>query len=117
MQYLHQCWTRSKPYRVIVIAAAIYTLLRLAVHGFFLSELLRTTTEGYDLQLYLDAAQNLLTGQNLYPKGALDYVEFVQYSPAYALAFAPFLYLPMPVVMVLLTLIRWASCSGSRPER
>jgi len=46
-----------------------------------------------------------LTGQNLYPKGALDYVEFFQYSPAYALAFAPFLYLPMPVVMVLLTLM------------
>jgi hypothetical protein len=104
MQVLRQTWARSRAFRLVLILAAVYFLVRLAIHAFFMVELLRWGTEGYDLQLYLDAAQHLQTGQDLYPKGRLDYVEFFQYAPSYALAFIPFLWLPLPTVMIILSL-------------
>ena len=87
MQVLRQAWARSRAFRVVLILAAVYAVARLAIHAYFMIELLRMGTEGYDLQLYLDAAHHLRTGQDLYPKGRLDYVEFFQYAPSYALAF------------------------------
>jgi hypothetical protein len=104
MQVLRQTWARSKTFRFILILAAVYALVRLAIHAFFMAELLRIGTEGYDLQLYLDAAHHLQTGQDLYPKGALDYVEFFQYAPSYALAFTLLLGLGLPTVMIVLSL-------------
>jgi hypothetical protein len=101
---LRQTWARSKAFRFILILAALYALVRLAIHAFFMVELLHMGTEGYDLQLYLDAAHHLQTGQDLYPKGRLDYVEFFQYAPSYALAFIPLLWLPLPTVMIVLSL-------------
>ena len=104
MQVLRQTWARSRAFRLVLILAAIYALVRLVIHAFFMVELLRIGTEGYDLQLYLDAAHHLQTGQDLYPKGRLDYVEFFQYAPSYALACIPFLWLPLPMVMIVLSL-------------
>jgi hypothetical protein len=104
MQVLRQTWARSKPFRLILILAVVYALVRLVIHAFFMAELLRIGTEGYDLQLYLDAAHHLQTGQDLYPTGQLDYVEFFQYAPSYALAFTPLLGLGLPTVMTVLSL-------------
>jgi hypothetical protein len=104
MQVLRQTWARSRAFRVVLILAAVYAVARLAIHAYFMVELLRMGTEGYDLQLYLDAAHHLRTGQDLYPKGRLDYVEFFQYAPSYALAFIPFLRLSLPTVMIILSL-------------
>jgi hypothetical protein len=61
-----------------------------------------------DLQDYLNAARRLQKRQGLYPEGSLDRVEFYQYSPAYALAFAPFLWLPPVAVAFIHTLLHIA---------
>ncbi|MCX7682444.1 MAG: DUF2029 domain-containing protein [Anaerolineae bacterium] len=103
MEQLRKLWATSRPFRVLTIAAAVYALLRLIIHAVFLVGVVQGGSEGYDLQLYLDAASNLWAKRPLYPAGRLDYVEFYQYAPAYALAFTPFLWLPMPVVMAVLT--------------
>jgi hypothetical protein len=104
MTQLRQIWSRSKGFRVILIVVAAYTVLRLVVQGALLVELLQTGTEGYDLQLYLNAASHLQMRQDVYLKGTLNYVEFYQYSPAYALAFTPFLWLPLSAVLIIHTL-------------
>jgi hypothetical protein len=104
MTLLRQTWSRSKTFRLLAIATLIYSLLRLAIHGALLVELLQTGTEGYDLQLYLNAASHLQMRQDVYLKGTLNYVEFYQYSPAYALAFIPFLWLPLSAVLIIHTL-------------
>jgi hypothetical protein len=84
-----------------LIAALIYGMLRLAIHGVFLANLLASgEIRGYDLQVYLDAANRLERGQDLYPQGTPDWIEFYQYSPAYALSFVPLLRLPLAAVMI-----------------
>jgi len=106
MGYLRQVWSRSKGYRVILTIVVIYAVLRLAAHGVFLAGMVMSgETEGYDLQVYLDAASRLQLQQSLYPTGMFDRIEFYQYSPAYALVFIPFLQLPLAVVMLVLTLL------------
>lgn len=104
MTRLRQTWSRSKTFRLLTIATLIYSVLRLVVHGALLAELLQAGAEGYDLQLYLDAARHLQMRQDVYLKGTLHYVEFYQYSPAYALAFTPFLCLPLSAVLIIHTL-------------
>jgi|YNPNPStandDraft_1061719.scaffolds.fasta_scaffold00747_9 hypothetical protein len=106
---LQKQWSQSRSFRILVIAAAAYALLRLIIHAVFLVGVLQGGSEGYDLQLYLDAASHLWAGQPLYPEGRLDYVEFYQYAPSYALVFTPFLWLPLPAVMVILTLLHIAA--------
>ena len=85
-KYLRQNWERSKLFRGIVIIILIYALARIAVHGVFLSEVVKSEDlEGHDLQVYLDAATRLTQHQNLYPQGEIsDWIEFYQYAPAYA---------------------------------
>ncbi len=109
MSALHKQWSQSRLFRILVIAAAAYALLRLMIHAVFLVGVLQGGSEGYDLQLYMDAAGNLWAGRPLYPEGRLDYVEFYQYAPSYALVFTPFLWLPLPAVMVILTLLHIAA--------
>lgn len=109
MEQLRNLWATSRLFRALVTAAAAYALLRLCVHAVFLVGVLQGGSEGYDLQLYLDAASNLWARRPLYPAGRLDYVEFYQYAPAYALAFTPFLWLPLPVVMIVLTVLHIAA--------
>lgn len=109
--YLKQKWQRSKVFRTVVIVLAVYALLRLAVHGVFLAEVLRSgDLEGHDLQVYLDAAARMTLRQDLYPSGEMeDWIEFYQYSPAYALAFTVFLHLPIAVTMAVLSLLHVAA--------
>ena len=65
MEYLRKIWSGSKVYRVVLIAAIIYAVLRLAVQGVLLAGMLLPGPEGegelvpIDLQLYLDAAESL----------------------------------------------------------
>jgi len=108
MAGLRRIWSRSKAFRVALVAVLAYTLLRLAVQGLFLAVMLlpdksvmgglpeRAGAEGpmlpVDLQLYVEAAERLWARQNLYP--VWDRIEIYQYSPAFALAFRPFLWLP-----------------------
>ena len=98
MVYLRQTWSKSRLYRAAVIAAAVYALLRLAVQGVLLVGMWFMAPPGekpmvpVDLQLYIDAASRLHLREDLYP--VWDRIEIYQYSPAFALAFTPFLWLP-----------------------
>jgi len=106
MTYIRRYWTQSKPYRIILGIALAYVLLRLIIHGVFLATLVSADgLEGHDLQIYLDASHRLLEGQPLYPQETPDYIEFYQYAPAYALVFVPFLWLPVPVTVTVLSLL------------
>jgi hypothetical protein len=109
MDLLQSLWRdRTRTYRILLVSAAIYGLLRLAVHVAFLVILPSYTSEGYqvpvDLQIYLDATQRLQNGQPLYPQGP-DRIEVYQYSPAFALAFVPFLALPPLATALIHTLL------------
>jgi hypothetical protein len=123
---LRQCWARSKAYRIFLILAILYAVLRMAVQGAYLAMMLYpnsgimggmpgwTGAEGEpmvpnDLQDYLDASSRLRKHQDLYLKGSLDRVEFYQYAPAYALAFTPFLWLSPTAVTVVHTLLHVAA--------
>lgn len=108
MRHVQAVWNRSPWYRGLLIAAAIYALVRLGVQIGYLVVLPRYTGSEYqvpvDLQIYLDAARRLATRQNLYPQGP-DQIEVYQYAPSYALTFTPFLALPTLVVALLHTLL------------
>ncbi|MCP4539971.1 MAG: DUF2029 domain-containing protein [Chloroflexi bacterium] len=90
--------------RNFLLLAIIYVLVRLVIHGAFLVELAQDM-EDHDLELYLDASSHLTTRQDLYISGPVDRMEFFQYSPAYALAFTPFLWLSIPALLIVHTLI------------
>ena len=107
MDQLREVWGRSKAYRFVLIATIAYTVLRLGVQVAYLV-VLPQYTEGYDvpvdLGIYVDAARRLQSRQDLYPQG-LDRIEVFQYTPVYALAFAPFLAPPALAVAVVHTLL------------
>lgn len=95
MADLRRVWSQSKLYRLVLVMAVLYLLLRLAVQAAYFTGVFVPDSEGensivpVDLQLYVDAARALLSKQDLYPTA--DVIEVYQYSPAYALAFIPFL--------------------------
>jgi hypothetical protein len=111
MEQLHRIWTQSKTYRLVLIAAIAYAVLRVGVQVAYLV-LLPRYADPYgvpvDLQIYLDAASRLQSRQDLYPQGP-DRIEVYQYTPVYALAFAPFLALPPLAVAAVHTLAHLAA--------
>jgi hypothetical protein len=100
MAHLRQAWSKSKSYRIALIAALVYVLLRLAIQIIFLVVLWFMPPAGVepaipdDLRIYLDAASHFRLREDLYIKGTVERMEFYQYAPSYALAFVPFLWLP-----------------------
>ncbi len=117
LRHLRQSWSRSKTFRVILVVAVVYTVLRLAVQGVYLVMMLApgqgmelpdwVGIEGpmvpVDLQLYIDAASRLQNHQDLYPTS--DQIEVYQYPPSYALAFTPFLRLSPAAIVIIHTLL------------
>ncbi len=119
-RHLRQAWTRSRAFRIFLILALVYTVLRLAVHGAYLAMMLYpnagimggmpewTGAEGepmvpVDLQIYLDAADRFQEHQPLYLRS--NRIEIYQYPPLYALAFIPFLWLPSAAVVFVHSLL------------
>lgn len=106
MEYWHQAWTKSKIFRIILVVTVIYALLRLAAHGALVIDALQSGNfKDYDLQVYLDASSRLLAKQDLYPRGQINWIEFYQYSPAYALAYVPFLWIPIEATVIIQSLL------------
>jgi len=106
MKSTKKLWSDSKTWRILLILAIIYGLVRLAAHSVFLGYVLESDETGWhDLQVYEDAAQRLIKGENLYPQATPDWIEFYQYSPLYALVFVPFLWLPDLATMGVFTLL------------
>ncbi|RPI58143.1 MAG: hypothetical protein EHM56_02530, partial [Chloroflexi bacterium] len=99
-------WHRRKGFRVALVLALTFVLLRLAMQLLLLTGVLTTGQLGQevffppDLQDYWNAARHIKAGEDLYLQGALDRVEFYQYTPSFALAFSAFLFLS-PLALVL----------------
>ncbi len=116
-QLAHQ----SKIFRVVLIAAVVYALLRLAVQGVYLAMLsqpallpdwvgAQTSIIPADLQIYLNAAKHFQARQDLYLKGSLERLEdHFPYAPSFALAFTPFLWLSPIAVTIVHTVLHIAA--------
>lgn len=109
--------TESKAYRVALIAALVYAILRLAIQVFLFSDALRpeAVAEGVQVsadlqQSYIASAQRFQAREDLYIKGSLEHVEaHYLYSPAFAFLFSPILLLPLNILLPLLTIIHIAA--------
>jgi len=110
---IKQCWRESKAYRILLVAAIVYAVLRLAIQIFLFSDALKpgAIVEGAqvsaDLQeSYIPAAQHFQAGEDLYLKGSLEVLEFhFPYSPAFAFFFMPILLLPLNTLVPILLIL------------
>ncbi len=113
MKYIKAQWSASKIYRVLLVLAVIYALLRLAIQIFLFSDALRpeAVAEGVQVsadlqQSYIASAQRFQAREDLYLKGSLEHVEaHYLYSPAFAFFFAPLLLLPLSVLLPVMLVI------------
>jgi hypothetical protein len=110
-------WSASKAYRVALIAALAYAVLRLAIQIVLFSDALRpeAVTEGVQVsadlqQSYIASAQRFQAREDLYLKGSLEHVEaHYLYSPAFAFFFSPILLLSLNILLPLLTIVHIAA--------
>lgn len=113
MKYIREYWAQSKAYRVWLVLAIIYAVLRLAIQVFLFSDAMRpeAVAEGVQVsadlqQSYIASAQHFQARQDLYMKGSLEHVEaHYLYSPAFAFFFAPILLLPLQILLPLMVVI------------
>ena len=113
MKYIKTQWSQSRAYRVLLILAVIYALLRLAIQIFLFSDAMRpeAVAEGVQVsadlqQSYIASAQHFQAREDLYLKGSLEHVEaHYLYSPAFAFFFAPLLLLPLQVLLPVMVII------------
>jgi hypothetical protein len=114
---IRECWNTSKTYRVLLIAAIVYTLLRLAIQVYFFADAFdpQAVAEGVQVsadlqQSYIASAQHFQAREDLYLKGSLEHVEaHYLYSPAFAFFFGPLLLLPLPILLPLMLIIHIAA--------
>ena len=113
---VRRVWSRSAWYRYILTTVAVYLLLRLAVQGIVLAEVIplgpvgvEATLVSNDLALYLEAGERLKNQQDLYLQEALDLIDVYQYAPSFALLFAAFSWAPLGMVAVVHTFLSLAA--------
>jgi hypothetical protein len=113
MNYIKERWSESKTYRVVLILAILYAVLRLAIQVFLFSDAMRpeAVAEGVQVsadlqQSYIASAQHFQAREDLYNKGSLEHVEaHYLYSPAFAFFFSPLLLLPLQILLPLMVVI------------
>jgi Glycosyltransferase family 87 len=111
--YIREYWSQSKTYRVLLVLAIIYAVLRLAIQIFLFSDAMRpeAVAEGVQVsadlqQSYIASAQHFQAREDLYMKGSLEHVEaHYLYSPAFAFFFSPLLLLPLQILLPLMVVI------------
>lgn len=108
MNDLRTQWKNSKIFRVIMIAALVYVVLRLGIQTVLLVDMTSASVsapEGQvasDLQIYVTAAHRFLADEDMYLESSLPHPELqFLYSPAFALMFMPIWLLPLPVLIPL----------------
>ena len=117
MKYAKEYWLGSKTYRVLLILAVSYVVLRLALQIFLFADALRpeAVAEGVQVsadlqQSYIASAQHFQAREDLYMKGSLQHVEaHYLYSPAFAFFFSPILLLPLQILLPLMLIIHGAA--------
>jgi hypothetical protein len=112
INHIRRLWVGSKTYRRILLTALIYLIVRLALQGVVLAQVWsagpvasETTLISNDLQIYMAAANRLVSGQALYLQEALDKIAVFQYAPFFALALTPLLPIPFGILAFLHTLL------------
>jgi hypothetical protein len=114
---IRECWSSSKSYRVLLVAAIVYVLLRLAMQIYLFGDafdpdaVAKGVQVSADLQQsYIASAQHFQARQDLYLKGSLEHVEaHYLYSPAFAFFLSPILLLPLNILLPLLIIIHIAT--------
>lgn len=117
MKYIREAWSRSNSYRVLLILAVLYAVLRLAIQVFLFSDALQpqAIAEGAQVsadlqQSYIPAAQHFQTREDLYLKGSLEILEYhFPYSPSFAFFFGPLLLLPLTILVPILVVLHLAA--------
>lgn len=117
MNLIKEHWSASKTYRVLLILAILYAVLRLATQIFLFGDALDpgAVAEGVQVsadlqQSYIASAQHFQAREDLYMKGSLEHVEaHYLYSPAFAFFFAPLLLLPLYILLPLMLVIHIAA--------
>lgn len=110
MTLIKECWSESNLYRVLLGAASLYFLLRLAVQiGLFAYAITpesqaKGTLVSADLQFsYIPAAQHFQAREDIYLKGSLEVLKkHFPYSPAFAFIYGPILLLPLNIQVPLM---------------
>jgi len=95
MKSIKECWQESKTYRVLLIAAIVYAVFRLAIQIYLFSDALKPEAIAQGAQVsadlqrsYIPAAEHFQAHEDLYLKGSLDVLELhFPYSPAFAFFF------------------------------
>lgn len=105
---IHRVWNESKIFRWLLVVSAVYFALRLGMQAMLLFDPASQEIAA-DLQTYIDGARAFQQRQDLYLHGALNLVNFYQYSPFYAFTFQPFLLLSPFGVAVVHTLLHLAA--------
>jgi len=117
MKSIKENWQGSKTYRIFLIMAIVYAILRLAIQIFLFSDTLQPEAIAQGAQVsadlqesYVPAAQHFQAREDLYIKGSLDVIEaHYLYSPAFAFFFSPILLLPLNILVTLLVIIHIAT--------
>ena len=113
MKYIQEHWSRSTTYRVLLVLAVIYAVLRLAIQIFLFADAMQPEAVAQGVQVsadlqqsYIASAQHFQARDDLYLKGSLEHVEaHYLYSPAFAFFFAPLLLLPLQILLPLMLVI------------
>jgi hypothetical protein len=116
VRYIKGQWSQSKAYRVLLVLAVLYAVLRLVIQIFLFSDAMRpeAVAEGVQVsadlqQSYIASAERFRAREDLYLKGSLEHVEaHFLYSPAFAFFFAPLLLLPLHILLPLMLVIHIA---------
>jgi len=109
MQTVIELWSRSRIYRVVLIFTLAYLALRLLMQ--FVMMFAVPEWVGIDLfGSYIAAAEHFQQREDLYLDGSLEVLEeHYPYSPAFAMLFVPFLWLPDTAVLIIHTLLHCAA--------
>lgn len=104
-------------YRVLLIAAIVYAILRLAIQLYLFTDAFNPDAVAQGVQVsadlqqsYMASAQHFDAREDLYLKGSLEHVEaHYLYSPAFAFLFGPLLLLPLQILLPLMVIIHIAA--------
>jgi hypothetical protein len=100
MESLKRAWAQSKAFRVFLIIAILWFVLRFVFQiayqsnygeGWFLAD---------DMQAYKSAAERLVAHTDIYRPEEMQTISAFQYAPSYALAYFPLTRLPVAVLSV-----------------
>jgi len=113
VKYIREWWQVSKAYRVVLIAAIVYAILRLAIQILLFSDAFQPEAIAQGKQVsadlqesYIPAAQHFQAREDIYLKGSLQILEYhFPYSPAFAFFFGPILLLPLGILVPLLVIL------------